>query len=324
MENDRVAKFFIGTLLGKDIEVVDLKPQEFTHSNVENEKTRIAATVLRVDFIATIKTTDGEYRKILIEIQKARKPIDLMRFRKYLGDHYGKEDIIDGKTRALPITTIYVLGFQLPGIDAACLKVNREYIDLIEQTVITKKDPFIEALNHDCYVVQVKRITPRYQTALERLLSLFEQNNFINSNSDMAKSYDYEPDDENIKIMRDMLQYLVSDVEERKTIEKEQEAWRTINAMIDDVENVVYQEIEVAFEQKLAEKDAELERERAEKDTALAEKDTALAEKDAELERERAEKDTALAEKDAELERERAEKEALLVQIAALKERQNN
>jgi hypothetical protein len=294
MENNRIAKFFIGTLLGKDIEVVDLKPQEFTHSNVENEKSRIAATVLRVDFIATIKTKDGEYRKILIEIQKARKPIDLMRFRKYLGEQYGKKDIIDGKTLALPITTIYVLGFQLPGINAACLKVSREYIDLIEQTVITKKDPFIEALNHDCYVVQVKRITPRYQTALEKLLSLFEQNNFINSNSDMAKSYDYEPDDEDIKIMRDMLQYLVSNVEERKTIEKEQEAWRTINDMIDDVENVVYQEIEVVFEQKLAEKDAK------------------LAEKDAELKRERAEKEA-----------ERVEKEALLAEIAALK-RQNN
>jgi hypothetical protein len=61
--------------------------------------------------------------------------------------------------------------------------------------------------------------------------------------------------------------------------------------MIDDVENVVYQEVEAVFEHKLAEK---------------------LAEKDATIEVERAEKDAALA-------KERAEKEALLAEIAALK-----
>ena len=32
MENDRVAKFFMGTLLEENIEAVEVKPQEFIYS----------------------------------------------------------------------------------------------------------------------------------------------------------------------------------------------------------------------------------------------------------------------------------------------------
>ncbi len=50
MENEKVAKFFIGTLLEQTIEVVSVKPQEF---NYTNELAGLA--VFRLDFIATIK-----------------------------------------------------------------------------------------------------------------------------------------------------------------------------------------------------------------------------------------------------------------------------
>ena len=33
MENDKVAKFFIGTLIDQPIDTIDLKPQEFTYEN---------------------------------------------------------------------------------------------------------------------------------------------------------------------------------------------------------------------------------------------------------------------------------------------------
>ena len=33
MENERVAKFFISTMLGQKVESVQLKPQEFTYSD---------------------------------------------------------------------------------------------------------------------------------------------------------------------------------------------------------------------------------------------------------------------------------------------------
>ena len=55
MENERVAKFFIGTLLEQTIETVKVKPQEFTYTD------ELAGLALfRLDFIATIKTDTGE------------------------------------------------------------------------------------------------------------------------------------------------------------------------------------------------------------------------------------------------------------------------
>ena len=133
MENERVAKFFIGTLMEQQIETVEVKPQEFTYSD---ELAGLA--VFRLDFIATIKTENGEYKKILIEIQKAKNQIDLMRFRRYLGEQYKKEDKVKNENLALPITTIYILGFTLPEINSACIKVERNYKDLINKKSLTK------------------------------------------------------------------------------------------------------------------------------------------------------------------------------------------
>ncbi|MGV8135463.1 MAG: hypothetical protein AB2L20_09635 [Mangrovibacterium sp.] len=80
MEDKRVARFFVETLTGQSIMDIDLKPQEFTYND------RLAGiAVYRLDFIAIIKTTQG-YRKVLIEIRKAKNAVDLMRFRNYLAE----------------------------------------------------------------------------------------------------------------------------------------------------------------------------------------------------------------------------------------------
>ena len=104
MENRKVAKFFIETLIGQTVESIEVKPQEFTYVD------KLAGVALfRLDFIATVKTESGEYKKVLIEIQKAKNEVDLMRFRKYVAEQYGKEDTINNEQMVLPITTIYIL-----------------------------------------------------------------------------------------------------------------------------------------------------------------------------------------------------------------------
>jgi hypothetical protein len=225
MENERVAKFFIGTLLEQHIEAVEVKPQEFTYSN---ELAGLA--VFRLDFIATIKTKTGEYKKVLIEIQKARNEIDLMRFRNYLGEQYKKEDNVNNEKQALPITTMYILGFTLPEIKSACIRVERNYKDLITQTIIEEKSDFVEKLTHDCYIVQVDRITNRYQTKLDKLLSVFEQRNFIDEKK-ITKQFLHPTDNKEVKTITDILHHSGTNPEERKQIEDEQEAWRSVNAM---------------------------------------------------------------------------------------------
>jgi transcriptional regulator of heat shock response len=257
MENDVVAKFFIGTLLEETVVAVELQPQEFTYTS---EHASLA--VFRLDFLATIKTDDGEFKKILIEIQKARNPIDVMRFRNYLGEQYKKEDVVEAShhalPQALPITTVYILGFTLPEVESPCIKVERTYKDLITKTILPTKSAFIEKLTHDCFVVQVERITDRYQTRLDKLLSLFEQRNFTDTTA-ITKDYRHTPDVEEIKTMRDILHYVGTSPEERKEIEIEREAWRTVNAM--------FAETREKYEKKLAEKDQAL----SEKDRIIAE-----------------------------------------------------
>ena len=243
MENDRVAKFFIGTLLEQTIESIEIKPQEYTFvkdldmDNLEIQKfvkekirDQLSINMYRLDFVATIKTENGEFKKVLIEIQKARNKVDLMRFRNYLAENYKKEDLVNQFKQVLPITTIYILGFKLPEIETACLKVERNYMDLIEQKIVHQKSEFVEKLTHDCYIVQVERITNRYQTKLDRLLSLFEQSNFLDDKR-IIKEYKHDIENEEIRISTDILHHAVVDPKEKKLIEDEQEAWRSINAM---------------------------------------------------------------------------------------------
>ena len=228
LENERVAKFFIGTLLEQTILSVEIKPQEFTYVN---ESSSLA--VFRLDFIATILTETGESKKVLIEIQKAQNQIDLMRFRNYLGEQYRKEDSVKDEKVALPITTIYILGFSLPEILTPCIKVERNYIDLINRTVLQTKSDFVERLTHDCFVVQVQRITGRYQTRLDKLLSVFEQTNFLDDKK-IVKEFTHETDLEELKLMTEILHHSGTNTAERKKIEAEQEAWRSYYAMFAD------------------------------------------------------------------------------------------
>ncbi len=287
MENERVAKFFVGTLLGENIESIEIKPQEYTYEGeldltkpkeieiLENRiKQRFSIWVYRLDFIATIRTTSGELKKVLIEIQKANNQIDLMRFRNYLAEQYKKEDKINTKKTILPITTIYILGFKLPEIDTACIKVERNYKDLINNKIITTKSDFVEKLTHDCYIVQVNRITNNYSTRLEKLLSIFEQQHFTDDKK-ITKEFIHALDTEDIKLATDILHFAGTNPAERKKIEIEQEAWRTLNAMFEVKENEL---IDVINEKNIALEEMNIALD--EKDKALDEKDKALDDKD--------------------------------------------
>ena len=290
MENDRVAKFFMGTLLEENIEAVEVKPQEFIYSKDYEKSTpgkkkfikqqikeQLSINFFRLDFIATILTDSGERKKVLIEIQKVKNNIDLMRFRNYLGEQYKREDMVNNEKHILPITTIYILGFNLPEIETACIKVERNYKDLIAKKIIHIKSDFVEKLTHDSFIVQVNRITERYQTSLDKLLSIFEQSNFLDGGK-IIKDFKHKIDNEDLKMVTDILHHTGVDPEQKKLIEIEQEAWRSINALLENQERDYIKTI-------------------GEKNIALGEKDKALGE----FKKELGEKDIALGEVKKEL-----------------------
>jgi hypothetical protein len=244
MENQRIAKFFLSTILEQQVEDLTILPQEFTYKldttkvseKVEaKDKKRKKGNIeyyfiFRLDFVATIRDVDGTPRKILIELQKSWDTLDVVRFRKYLGEQYIRVDNIDGKETVLPITTIYILGNNIAEIDCPCLKVERTYTDMLNKKTIHVESDFIEKLTHNSYVIQAGRITDmRYTTNLDKLLSIFEQRHFIVQGSEVRKEYHYQPDNENMQLITDILYEMGADPKERKEIEDEEEALRVLN-----------------------------------------------------------------------------------------------
>lgn len=287
MEDTKIAKFFIETLTGENIVDLKLQPQEYTYNEA-----LIGVMVYRLDFIATIKTEKEGYKKVLIEIQKAKNPIDLMRFRNYLAEQYKKEDEIDTdygtEKQALPILTIYLLGFKLNEITSSVIKVSRQYIDLIENTVIDKKCPFIENLTHDSFIVQLPRIEARIKTKLEALLSVFEQNHFV-GDSEVIKEYNHKISNKTIKDMIDVLHYAGTEPKERLEIEKEREALRVYELGYGPIRKKLQTALDKLDKQKekLKKKEIKLnetENKLKENESKLKEQDDVLDKKNKELE----------------------------------------
>ncbi len=118
-------------------------------------------------------------KMVVIEIQKAEFPTDIMLFRKYLGQICASDENAmpgkDGQKRALPIVSTYFLGKSLPQVDAPVTRVIRSYHDAATGEIIRVKDDFIESFTHDSIVVQIPRLKDRRRNDLEILLSIFDQ-----------------------------------------------------------------------------------------------------------------------------------------------------
>jgi hypothetical protein len=177
-------------------------------------------------------------------------------------------EVTSGKIeKALPIISIYLLGFTIPKIKATAIKVNRTYIDMIEQTEIKQKSAWIESLTHDGYFIQIPLVKGKPRTSLEKLLSIFEQQYFIDDKK-TVKDYEYPLDDEKLKTMVEVLRHAAADAKTKREME---EAWWA------DENEKEYERLEkeIVSKNKII---AEKEKTNEEKDKSLAEKDREIAE----------------------------------------------
>jgi hypothetical protein len=188
MDNNQVAKLIISAIIGEEVEELILDATELKvnipREKIEDEQVQSSFfSLLRIDFAARIRTTDGKLKEVLIEIQKAKLSTDIMRFRRYLGERYANENVsieINGQKKALPILPIYFLGHSLQSCDATVLKINREYIDVVTGNRVLSDEEFIESLTHNCFVIQIAKLKQRRRNDLEALLSIFDQENLTN------------------------------------------------------------------------------------------------------------------------------------------------
>ena len=284
LEDPASAKLIVGAILGEEIESLEMAPQEAAvqvgSPGEASESTGF--TVLRVDFAATVRTAAGEHLRVLIEVQKARYSNDVMRFRRYLGMHYADQRNTvtyaeGGRERERPrrLTTIYFLGEPLPRTAATVLKVAREYVDAVTGDRLAEREEFIEALTHDCYVVQVSRLPAQRRNDLEKLLSVFDQD-LRAANSRHALELDAATMPERYAPVLRRLQLATASPELRHAMLTEDEivdAWERVHR-----ENLEQQEA-IANNRKAI----------AEQQEAIAEQQEAIATRDRTIETQRAE-----------------------------------
>ena len=297
MEDAKVAKLMISSIIGEEIETLSFLPQEFVGEIDKSGENKISKrkqirldplTVYRLDFSANIKTAEG-YKKVIIELQKAKFPADIMRFRKYLGEQFSNKDNFQKvkignrfRKTGLPIISIYFLGHKLDYTKSSAIKVSRQYVDLMTNKIIETKESFIESLTLDSYVIQIPYLTDKRRNDLEILLSVFDQQNNVDKDHHILNVKESEFPEKYRPIIR-KLQKAVEDNEVRKKMDMEDgiiDELEDLERTIDDLEqeNEIVKQRLGTVEQKLGTVEQENEQVKQKLGTIEQEKEALMAE----------------------------------------------
>jgi len=194
MEDYESAVIVLSTFIGQKITDLHFEPQEFPDKTEEdNDGEHIK--LFHLDFSATITRADGTNEIIIIELQKAKRPSDIFRFKRYLSKNFQrkfKKTVIDERTGAIKeievsyrIFPIYIFNFKIENeIKDLVITVNRHKTGLFKRMELKKESEFIENISYDMLIVQlpyINDVTPEdykddeYREKLYYFLKLFDQ-----------------------------------------------------------------------------------------------------------------------------------------------------
>ena len=268
MSDSKVARTFLSAIIGEKIVELDFTSTEYTlKAGVEKrqiDRTLEQITVCRFDFAAKIETESGDFKTVIIELQKAKFATDIMRFRRYLGAMYQSVENTHDRHRvkARQIYCIYLLNYEIDLSDSPVIKVDYTASDLATGEEIDGKNEFIKSLNHKSWIVQVRQLREKRRNELENLLGIFDQDS-ITGDRHILNIDESQFSGEYRHIIRKL----------REACESRQV--RVEMQMEDDYISELLMKDEII---------AENEKIIAEKDKSLADKDKSLAEKDKEIE----------------------------------------
>jgi hypothetical protein len=175
MQNNKIAKKVLSTLIECEILELVIEQQEI----VSVDEFR-GLKLYRLDFSALIINEEGEQQQVLIELQKSKLPTNLLRFRTYLGENYGKHSIIKTESnqeevKMYPIISIYILGYNVVDIPYLSVSIDNKITDTVTKEEVNIKSNFIELLTHKTRIIQIRRLSEHRRNRLEEFLSLFNQ-----------------------------------------------------------------------------------------------------------------------------------------------------
>ena len=187
MEDEKVAKSFLSAIIGEEVLELDFASRERTLRKPAEKKTPpqeddggLCLTVCRYDFSAKVALPDGGHKTVLIELQKAKLASDIMRFRRYLGRHYQDPDNTWGEAdnrKARQIYCIFLLGHDICIPGRPVVRVDCTAKDVATGEALPAANEFIQSLHHRSWIVQIDQLKQRRRNDLEKLLSIFDQQN---------------------------------------------------------------------------------------------------------------------------------------------------
>jgi hypothetical protein len=281
MEDKKVAKSFLSAIIGEEVLELDFSAQEYTYpthikKNVASQEDKKETgetpkqflTVCRFDFSAKIAIPDGGYKTVLIELQKAKMASDIMRFRRYLGLHYQNENHTyphAGEQKARQIYCIFLLGHDIDIPGRPVIQVDYNTKDVTTSEDVNATNEFIQSLHHRSWIVQIEQLKQRRRNDLEKLLSIFDQDNITQNHHILNVNEDDFPESYRPLIRR---------------LHKAQESEKIQRGM--EVEDDFLKELQ-DWERKNEEQRKVIE----EKDKTIEEKDKTIEEKDKIIEEQR-------------------------------------
>ena len=269
MDEPRVAKTLIAAVLKIDkSDIIELTPDR--NEVITTKRDEINAC--RLDFTVRIKTKKGT-KAVYIELQKAWAKGEMKRFRSYLAAQYTRASNVGNDNHPLPVLSIYILGEKVDHLSEAVTYISRHYYNQngIEINVDCPSW-FVECLSHDMVVIQIPKITPRPDSTLDNLLTMFDQSK-IDSKDRQIINYDIDDYEIPKGELRDDMRFIVRRLEQATVSEEirmKMDLEDKVEEMLNDKQSA---EAKVAEQEKLLQ----------EKDSQLQEKDSQLQEQSVQL-----------------------------------------
>ena len=185
MEDERVARILLGSILDKKITEISVLANDHTLPIGEDLK------LLRIDFSAKFINEDNTEEFATIELQKSAEEEEIMRFRKYMSIHIGDEANAKKITKhhrngeqytvlkPLPIYCVYILGHTLgKGFEHAVMKTQIILKDQHGRVVTNNgQSDFVNAMLVNIAIVQIPHLPQKPLLHVEKILSIFDQRN---------------------------------------------------------------------------------------------------------------------------------------------------
>jgi hypothetical protein len=221
LKNERIVKYLLSIILMRQVVSVDVRSQDFA----DREDSEKVAPSFGMDFVATLQHEEGKPAKRLVQIRKLWHHVSVNKIFSYdylCDDAYGR----------WPITRIYFLKQNFEESKSPCVARIQEFTDRIKNEIIYPDSQFTNIMFKDIFAIQTGRLSDlSFDIDLKRILSIFEQTHFVKQDSIAIKEYRYQQDDENMKLIIDVLHKIAVNPEELKQMEVDEENLRSLNIL---------------------------------------------------------------------------------------------